>query len=135
SALYVDENGPIANAPIEWAFCDDRKPLAELGPVSPRCLRRDGEWFEPLGVGAQASGVLPQQTCRNFGPEVPQPKEKEPPGRPVDPDTTGGYYQPLRVAIPSAEGLVLGIGRTRITCGIVGATAEQIADLKQRSHP
>jgi len=134
SALYVDASGSIANAPIDWAFCDDRKPPAELGPVSPRCLQRDGDWFEPLGLGPRATGPLPKLACRNFGPEVPPVIDKEPAGRPVDPDPTGGFYQPIRVEVASASGEEKAIGRTRITCGVVGPSSDQLAEMKQRNH-
>jgi hypothetical protein len=135
SALYVDASGSIANAPIDWAFCDDRKPLVELGPVSPRCLQREGDWFEQVGVGPQVTGSLPKLACRNFGPEVPPVIDKEPAGRPVDPDPTGGFYQPIRVDVMSSSGEEKAIGRTRITCGVVGPSSDQLAELKQRSHP
>jgi hypothetical protein len=134
TALVVDRNGSLASAPFDWAFCDERKPLAELGPVSPRCLQRAGDFFEPLGGGPQVTAAVPQKACRQFGPEVPEAKKDEPTGRPVDPDPTGGYYQPVRVVIASAVGDLVGIGRTRLACGFVGPTPEQLADLKARTH-
>lgn len=133
TALFVDANGAIPQ-PVDWAFCDDRKPLAELEPVSPRCLQHTGDFFEPIGVGAAVSGVIPQKACRQFGPDVPEAVNNQPPGRPVDPDPTGGYYQPIRILGQSPEGEVASIARTRITCTVAGAAPEQLTDLKQRNH-
>ena len=135
TALYVDESGERADASIDWAFCDDRKPLAELGPVSPRCLQRSADFFEPIGVGTTVAGALPQQACRQFGPDVPETTGNDSAGRPVDPDSTGGYYQPMRLVTASTAGDVLGLGLARITCGVPGASSDQLADLKQRNHP
>ena len=139
TALWADPTAaPDASAgdvPIDWAFCDERKPLAELGPVSPKCLRRAGDAFEVLGKGERVMATLPQKACRRFGPEVPEAVKDEPPGRPVDPDQTGGYYQPLRVAAVSAGQEAFAIARVRLTCGTAGASPEQLSDLAARNHP
>lgn len=124
SALVVDSAGPLS-APVGWAFCNERAPLAELGPVSPKCYQPSGDWFSPFGVGTLAQGALPAIACRQFGPEVPQPLANQPPGRPVDPDATGGYYQPVRVLVPTSNGEVIGIDETRLSCGLAG-TPDQV---------
>jgi len=133
-ALVADSTGPLS-IPIDLAFCNARKPLAELGPVSPQCLRASGDWFVPLGAGTagagtQAAGALPDIACKQFGPEVPQAQMNQPAGRPVDPDTTGGYYQPVRVVVPSHAGVVIGIAETRLSCGIAG-TPDQLVQFNQ----
>jgi hypothetical protein len=125
-ALVADSSGPV-NAPVDWAFCNEREPLAELGPVSPKCYQPTGSWFSPVGTGPQVTGTLPVLGCREFGPEVPEPQAKQPPGRPVDPDATGGYYQPLRILVPSSSGEVIGIAETRLTCGLAG-TPDQVLE-------
>jgi hypothetical protein len=125
AALIVDSAGPLSTS-TGWAFCDEREPLAELGPVSPKCYAAAGDWFVPFGVGATAQGVLPAIACRQFGPEVPVPQANQPPGRPVDPDATGGYYQPVRVLVPASGGDVIGIAETRLSCGLAG-TPDQAA--------
>jgi len=132
TALYVDPTEAVASPPLEWAFCNARKPLAELGPVSPQCLQKSGDWFVPLGAGGQVVGALPDIACRQFGPDVPEPQPGQPQGRPVDPDTTGGYYQPVRVFAPAASGAVVGIGETRLSCGLAGATSDQAAQYAGR---
>jgi hypothetical protein len=129
TALIVDSLGPL-NVPVDWAFCNARKPLAELGPVSRQCLQATGDWFVPLGAGIQAAGALPDIACRQFGPLVPQATGAQPAGRPVDPDQTGGYYQPVRMIVPSRAGDLVGIAETRLSCDITG-TPDQLVQFHQ----
>jgi hypothetical protein len=135
TALYAGPDGTITSAPIDWAFCNDRKPLAELGPVSSRCMALRGDYFVPLGVGAQAAGALPSDACHLFGPDVPPVVGNAPPGRPVDPDSTGGYYQPVRLAVPSAGSYAFAIGRARLTCDVTGPSPDQLRQLAAETHP
>lgn len=125
TALVADSTGPLA-PPVDWAFCNAREPLGELGPVSPKCYQPSGNWFLPFGIGSHATGAVPDIACKQFGPEVPVTQGNQPPGRPVDPDATGGYYQPIRVLVPSGTGDVIGIAETRLTCGLAG-TPDQVA--------
>ncbi len=71
--------------------------------------------------------------CRNFGPDPPSPLPGQPAERPVDPDPTGGYYQPVRVEVPAAGGAAPSfvVGASRIVCGLAGATAEASAQFDQ----
>lgn len=114
----VASSDPAANPEIAWSVCVDRKPLSELGPVSPRCLASPEpvpEITESIeGTGAAVTTALPGNACRLFGPELPDPKPGEPSGRPVDPDPTGGFYQPF-VAWLDGEAV---LGSTRIACRI-----------------
>ncbi len=68
------------------------------------------------------TATLPDDGCRLFGPIAPPPKGNEPPSRPVDPDPTGGFYQPV---IASLEG-VYSLGSVRLDCGIQRAAREQL---------
>ncbi len=119
---------------VDWAYCDARKPLAELEPVSPQCLQSSGDWFIPIGAGTSASGTMPADACRQFGPDVPQPQPNQPPGRPVDPDPTGGYYEPVRVRASGAHGDLVELGETRIICSLASASADVVATFAQRYH-
>jgi hypothetical protein len=134
TALYVDRNGPIAQAPISWAFCNARNPLANLGAVNPECLQVSGSWFQPIGVGVSVNGPLPEIGCQQFGPLVPQPQPGQPQGRPVDPDPTGGYYQPARLIVPSDGGDLTGISDTRLSCGSGLATGTVGVEYASRYH-
>lgn len=131
TALYVDGSGPIAKPAIEWAFCDARKPLAELGPVNTECLEPAGSWFEALGSGSQVRGSLPSDACKNFGSDVPPPVMGQPPGRPVDPDPTGGFFQPVRVLAPSNA---ITLAETRLSCGLANAPGDVEVDFGHRYH-
>lgn len=129
SALVVAPD-PATPMP-EWALCLERKPLAELGPISPLCLERGrlgSESLFPLGPGASVSARVPEQACRLFGPNRPEPKQGEPPGRPVDPDFTGGYYQPVVAFLDDA----IAIGSIRLNCGLAAATPQKLLDYRDR---
>ncbi len=134
TALYVDGKGPIGDAPIDWSFCTARNPLANLGPVSPECLQASGSWLLPIGVGLEASGKLPDDGCRQFGPDVPEPMPGQPPGRPVDPDSTGGYYQPVQYRFPTGGADYVGIAGTRLTCSLAGGFGSVVVAFAKHYH-
>ncbi len=131
-ALVVDGHGAIADDAIHWDFCTARNPLANLGPVDPACQEYGNPALVAVGVGPRASGAIPDIACRQYGPEVPEPMAGQPAGRPVDPDTTGGYYQPVSVFAPSSSGQLVGIYLARLSCGVSGASATQSADYNSR---
>lgn len=128
-ALYAGADGAI-DAPIDWAFCTARKPLAELGPVSQACLELTHSTLVPLGEGIEASGAVPREACRLFGPEPPPAEDGAPAGRPVDSDITGGYAQPLRLFVPGDDSAAL--FELRLACGLFGATQAEAAEYTQR---
>lgn len=131
-ALYAGASGALDEAPLEWAFCVARKPLAELGPVASECLVPGSEALVPIGAGPEASGAIPRDACRLFGPEPPPALPGEPVGRPVDPDVTGGYVQPVGVFVRDGENVRPALFETRIACGLFGATQAQSAEFTQR---
>lgn len=131
TALYADAAGTIAAAPLEWALCTARRPLAELGSVATDCLAATDDTLTPAGTGLTITTPLPADACRLFGPDPPPNADGMPAGRPVDPDRTGGYYQPIRVQDPDdpdAQTLL----RIRIACGLAGATQQQAAQYRQQ---
>ncbi|MCY0988133.1 hypothetical protein OV203_13425 [Nannocystis sp. ILAH1] len=134
SALYVDAGGTLVDGPLEWAFCAARRPLAELGPVSRACLGRDGGALLSLGTGLAVDAPAPADGCRLFGPEPPPATADQPAGRPVDPDITGGYYQPLRI-FAGEDDTDLTLFQLRITCGLAGADQQQSAEYRTRARP
>ncbi len=135
TALVVDQNGPLKSDAIRWDFCDARNPLANLGPVNPVCQQEGNAQLVSIGVGPGAAGTIPDTACRNFGPEVPQPMNGMPAGRPVDPDTTGGYYQPVSLFAPTSAGSAVGLYLARLSCGVSGASADQSAEYNSRYRP
>lgn len=122
-------------ASLSWGHCNLRKPLAELGPVHPGCLSDDPAAFDPLGSGTSVTGQIPRQACRRFGPDIPEPVAGEPSGRPVDPDSSGGFYQPVVVRAETGETSSWSIGSTRISCGIAGATPAQLSEMARTYVP
>jgi hypothetical protein len=126
TALVVDEDGARPDDALAWSVCTARRPLAELGPVAPACLDDDPD--VDLGIAPTAMGVIPDEACRLFGPDPPPAEPGEPAGRPVEPDQTGGYYQPIVVARDD-EQAVYGV---RLDCGVAGATQAQAAELRMR---
>jgi TonB family protein len=131
-ALYVDAAGERGAGDLEWAFCTARKPLTEPGTVSSECGRASGPDLEALGSGAMISGALPDEGCRLFGPDRPAPVAGEPVGRAVDPDPSGGFYQPVRLRVSDGGGALTAIGAARLACGISGAAPEQSIDFVKR---
>jgi hypothetical protein len=134
TALVVDENGPVASPSITWDFCNARNPLANLGPVSPECLQPGDANLVALGSGPTASGLIPAIACRQFGPEVPEVTGNETPGRPVDPDATGGYYQPVSLFVPTSSGVTSALYGTRISCGLAEGSSDVANDYLARYH-
>ncbi|MGA2450125.1 MAG: hypothetical protein ABTD50_15705 [Polyangiaceae bacterium] len=133
TALMADPTGTVTSAAIDWAFCNQPKPLAELGTVSPLCLQTQGAWFTDVGNGVEVQCAIPDIGCREFGPSVPVAQAGQPPGRPVDPDTTGGYYQPVRLW--AAQDGLIAIGETRLSCGLAGGTAAQSTQFAKQYLP
>ncbi|MBX3261552.1 MAG: hypothetical protein KF782_17850 [Labilithrix sp.] len=104
---------------LEWAMCLARKPLTELGPVAQECVDRFGEGGEDflrLGRGASVTGTVPADACRRFGPLAPPATAGGVAGRPVDPDLSGGYHQPI--VLGSEAGAAL--ASVRLACGVIG---------------
>lgn len=131
AALVVDGAGEQTDLPIDWAFCNAQKPLSDQGDVSAQCFTLAADYLAPLGVGATAMGALPTSACNLFGPDAPPAVADEPPGRPADPDLTGGYYQPVRLLLQTDAQTLLAAGESRILCGLPGATAETLQAFKQ----
>jgi hypothetical protein len=120
-ALVATPEDEIAPLP-DFHLCVARKPLTELGPVNPVCLNEaDGSGaVQALGRGLEVDATLPQDACKLFGPLRPAPMEGEPSGRPVDSDTSGGFYQPF---VANLDG-VLSIGGIRIDCDLATASRD-----------
>jgi len=130
SALVATPTGDDTPPRLSWGLCFARKPLTELGPVNPVCLQPPGaapaDALMPLGSGASVPATLPLTACRLFGPSLPESMNGEPAGRPVDPDPTGGFYQPVSVTL--AETRVTSLGDVRIFCPPSGLDQDQAAD-------
>ncbi len=128
SVLIVDSDlttypsGEPPAAPVDWAFCNEAKPLSDVADVAATCFTYGTPFLVEIGQGLGVTGALPTQGCSLFGPNVPQPMMGMPPGRPTDPDTTGGYYQPVRLILPTSAAPLLGAEESRLLCGLSGAS-------------
>lgn len=133
TALMVEPAGPVAALAPSWAFCVVDRPAAEDNTVSSRCVAADAPELLPFPGGADpltATAALPAEGCQVFGSEPPPPPPGEPPQRPADPDSTGGYYQPVRVGWPG-EGPVA-FGQVRLSCALPAAPLEVARDFRAR---
>jgi hypothetical protein len=112
---------------LRWGLCIARKPLTELGPVNTVCIQAPGGEKDiiDLGAGATVTATLPMDACRLFGPSLPEPMNGEPAGRPVDPDPTGGFYQPISATLTAEN--VTSMGSVRIFCPPSGLDQQQAA--------
>jgi hypothetical protein len=125
TALVATPDVDAAAPAVAWGLCIARKPLTELGPVNPVCIQPPGSAkgsILPLGFGQTVTATLPPDACRLFGPSLPEAMNGEPPGRPVDPDPTGGFYQPVGATLPETG--VTSLGAVRIFCPPSGLDQE-----------
>jgi hypothetical protein len=118
--LVVDTNGTIANPTIGWAQCLIPDPPANTNDVAPGCLTIPDDTYPSQTFTAP----LPSNACTLFGPETPPPMKGQPPTRPADPDTTGGFYQPIRATWQSDAGPLLAFTLERITCRLANAAVD-----------
>jgi hypothetical protein len=128
SALVVGSEGE-ATPGVDWRVCLARKPLTELGAVSPECLspRPGAAAVQQLPTGSEAELTLDQDVCKSFGPLRPPPTAGEPAGRPVDPDVTGGFHQPIVGSLGGAFTL----GTVRIACDPANVNRDQALEYKE----
>src|SRR5690606_5002506 len=130
-ALLADGGGTVDDASLRWSWCTARRPLAELGPIARECLESDADALVHIGSGPVVTATLPLDGCRRFGPEPPPSEDGQPSGRPVEPDASGGYEQPLVARAPDATPRTTLLG-LRMTCGPGNATQSQAAELRRR---
>jgi hypothetical protein len=122
------------NLHVSYYFCLARKALSELGPVSPECLGvESSDSVDALGSGQELPAVLPEKGCSLFGPDRPEPEPGQPAGRPVDADSTGGYYQPVLAQLSDQQHVVL--GAVRLECGLTGVGRELVTEYNKRNEP
>jgi len=134
TALLVDEAGPREQGVLAWFYCLAQKPLAQLGPIDPQCLDRGAGKLSSIGRGLAVEGMVPKDACALFGPNIPAPEPGQEPGRPVDPDDTGGYKQPVILGFNAGQGDQLVLYEQRISCDLPGVSAATAAEYRLRYH-
>lgn len=132
TALFVGD-ADSGEPAVAFDLCLARKALSELGPVAPECVANGPEHEDAvryLGMGGAVDFVVPDDACRSFGPQRPEAEPGQPPGRPADPDPTGGYYQPVIARLGNTA-----LGGLRLDCGLPGASQEQVAEYNRNYEP
>jgi hypothetical protein len=119
-ALTVDIGGTVDAPGIRWAQCLVPNPPANGNDVSSGCLQLPDD----AGPAPTFTATLPANACTLFGPETPPPQKGQPPTRPADADTTGGYYQPIRAIWSSDSGDQLSFDLERILCPLANAPTD-----------
>jgi hypothetical protein len=131
--LAVDVTGTVAAPDVGWAQCPQPAPPAFGNDVSDACLTIPDDG----GPAPSFSAAVPSNACSVFGPQTPPVMKGQPPTRPADPDSTGGYYQPVRAVWQSA-GLVA-FALQRVTCRLANAPAtiagQFASDYKANQNP
>ena len=130
--LVVSSDGTVAGVTASWDVCITPKPPAESNSVAAACAEA------PPGdtQGATFTAPVPTDACTLFGPIAPAPKPGQPPYRPRDPDSTGGYYLPVRAVVAGLGTRALtAFELERITCNLVGASSLVIQDYNARHQP
>jgi hypothetical protein len=117
TSLVASPAGTVTSPAMVWSVCKLRKPVDENTPVSQACLT---DALTPASQGPSATIPMPSAACVNFGPLAPASKNET--LRPTDPDSTGGYYQPLRLDLDTGQGVSQTIIRERIACDLAGAS-------------
>jgi len=120
-ALTVDVSGTVTTPQIGWAQCLEPNPPANGNDVSNACLTIPDDTTSPAPT---FTATLATDACTLFGPDAPPPMKGQPPMRPADPDTTGGFYQPVRATWQSDAGPLLAFAQERIICRLANAPTD-----------
>ncbi|MBN2193086.1 MAG: hypothetical protein JW751_09745 [Polyangiaceae bacterium] len=121
---------------LDWRLCNVRKPLASPGTIAGDCLEATppAAASEVVGSAPSVAVTIPQKACEVFGPTPPAPEPGEPMLRPADPDTSGGYYQPVTLTSPAVSEGAPAIGYVRLACGLGAVTIEDSVEYRRRYH-
>jgi hypothetical protein len=132
SFLLASPSGTVTDATAGWDVCETPKSPAENSSVASACNPSEpgpttGQTFEaPVLTNA----------CMLFGPIAPPVKVGQPAIRPRDPDSTGGYYLPVRVKFPDlATGSLTGFAFERISCDLANAATDIVAEYDKQYQP
>ncbi len=121
--LAVTPQGRVIAPPASWDYCTTPRPPSTNNVIGPDCF--DGGVQDLGHDGPTAQAKMPQNACSIYGPDQPPPVKGQPPARPPDPDSTGGYYQPLLVTVPFPDtvdgGIYQAAGLERVQCNLANA--------------
>lgn len=134
SFLLASPGGTVSGAEAVWDVCTTPKPPSDSNALSSACT----ETPDPAVTtpGQTFAAEIPSKACSLFGPIAPQPEAGKPAVRPRDPDSTGGYYLPVRVSLNAADGEVLsGFAFERIQCNLASAPTVAIQQYNSQYLP
>jgi hypothetical protein len=113
----------VALPELSWSVCTTPRGPTDNTAASPACAERAER---PLGLGApDVDTTIPLDACKTFGSETPAGTT------PNAPDSTGGYYQPYRVAIAGQ----ITVFRLRIRCALPAAPIDVTRQFTERYRP
>lgn len=120
-ALVASPAGPDLAPDLTWSFCTTPRGLDETAAVSDPCARVAER---PVARGgARIDTTVPSDACARFGPETPSGQQ------PALADASGGYYQPLRLALPDGD---VAVFRLRLRCALPSAPLPIAQDFAAR---
>jgi len=133
-AVVARPEGQVADdAPASWAICTTPKAVSVNNVVSDDCVFESQVGLPDHTLTVQAT--IPMDACSLFGPDPPQSLPGQPPLRPIDPDATGGYYQPVRALLEDEPAhYIAAFGLPRITCNLPDAPSDIAIAFRERYH-
>ncbi|MEY4579792.1 MAG: hypothetical protein RL701_4495 [Pseudomonadota bacterium] len=112
--VTVGPDGELAPDDLTLSYCQTAKAVGDNRVASLACAENN-ERDTPVGR-------VPSDACMLFGPSVAAT------ARPPDPDATGGYYQPLRVA----WGAISAVAMQRLRCSLPSAPVALLQEFRER---
>jgi len=134
--LVASPAGTVTDPVANWDVCTTPKPPAESNSVAAACVQAaPGD-----AQGSTYSAAVPSNACKLFGPIAPDTQAGQPPSRPADPDSTGGYYLPVRAVVSGLGNRALMVfDLERIACNLPKAPPlviqEYNANYKPNANP
>jgi hypothetical protein len=132
SFLLASPSGTVPDATAGWDVCETPKPPAENNSVASAC----NPPTPGSTTGQTFAAPVPTKACMLFGPIAPPVAAGQPAVRPRDPDSTGGYYLPVRVKFPDLPtGSLTGFAFERITCNLANAATSIVGEYNKQYQP
>jgi len=132
SFLLASPSGTVTDATAGWDVCETPKPPAENNSVASAC---NPPTPGPT-TGQTFTAPVLTNACMLFGPIAPPVATGQPSIRPRDPDSTGGYYLPVRVKfLDLATGSLTGFAFERISCDLANAATDIVDEYNKQYQP
>lgn len=122
TVLAAGPEGELDATTAQWSPCTIPLPLTESGSVATACLSP----IVPTAEGPAPRLATSSDACSRFGP-IASPEVQ----RAREPDATGGYYQPMRLALLGE----LGFAFERLLCPLPRASLRVAREYAQRYPP